>query len=215
MIPLVLLRPEPSASASAVRARALGLDVVIRRLFAVHPVDWAVPDGQFDGIVLTSANALRHGGPSLASLSGLPVHAVGDATADAARAMGFDVATVGGHGAQALAQALPTGRYLHLCGRAHNPLPGTRAVVVYEAVAIDPPPSFDDLGTAVIAVHSARAGERLATSITDRARFDLVAISPGAATAAGEGWRTVRAVASPDDTALLALAAGLCQTNSA
>lgn len=211
MIPLVIVRPEPGASASAARARELGLAVEVRPLFAVQPVDWAVPEGHFDGLILTSANALRHGGPALATLTDLPVHAVGEATADAARAMGFGVATIGERGAEALADELPTGRYLHLCGRAHKALPGVRAVVVYDAAAIDPPPAFDDLGDAVIAVHSPRAGERLAEAIADRDRFDVAAISPNAAAAVGGGWRAITYVSAPDDGALLALAARLCE----
>ncbi len=211
MIPLVIVRPEPGASASAASARALGLDVEVRSLFAVQPLDWAVPDGLFDGLVFTSANALRHGGPGLATLTGLPVHAVGEATADAARAMGFTVVSVGERGAEALADALPTGRYLHLCGRAHKALPGSRAVPVYDATAIEPPPAFDDLGDAVIAVHSPRAGERLAEAVAERGRFDIVAISPNAAAAVGGGWRAISHVDTPNDGALLALAARLCQ----
>ncbi len=215
MIPLVIVRPEPGASASAARARDLGLDVVVRPLFAVQPTEWEIPEGSYDGLVITSANALRHGGSKLANLTHLPVHAVGAATAEAARASGFTIATVGDQGAEALAEALPTGRYLHLCGRAHKELPGTDAVVVYDAAAIDPAPSFDDLEDAVIAVHSPRAGERLAEAVADRARFAIAAISPNAAAAVGGGWRTIAYVSTPDDGALLALAARMCQSEEA
>ncbi|HEY0629709.1 MAG TPA: uroporphyrinogen-III synthase, partial [Sphingomicrobium sp.] len=63
---LLLLRPEPGLSASAERARALGLEVICRPLFEVEPVEWASPDpAAYDGLLLTSANAVRHGGPEL------------------------------------------------------------------------------------------------------------------------------------------------------
>ena len=41
---LLLLRPEPGLSASAERARAIGLDVIACPLFRVEPVEWAAPD---------------------------------------------------------------------------------------------------------------------------------------------------------------------------
>ncbi len=40
---LLLLRPEPGLSASAERARALGLEVIACPLFRVEPVEWQAP----------------------------------------------------------------------------------------------------------------------------------------------------------------------------
>ena len=82
MRPVVVLRPEPGASRTAARAEALGLDARVVPLFAIVPIEWSAPDpSDFDGIVLTSANAVRHGGEQLDELKALPVHAVGEATA--------------------------------------------------------------------------------------------------------------------------------------
>lgn len=115
---LLLLRPEPGLSASVTRARALGLDVIACPLFRVGPVEWALPDSaRFDGLLLTSANALRNGGPGLRQLVGLPVHAVGPATAEAARAAGFEVDSVGTTNVADLLNQLPANlRLLHLAG---------------------------------------------------------------------------------------------------
>src|SRR5688572_25017235 len=97
MKPLVVLRAEPAASTTAARASAMGLEVRIVPLFEVAPVEWSAPKAsRFDGLVLTSANAVRHGGPQLAALKRLPVHAVGAATAAAAREAGFTIASIGG-----------------------------------------------------------------------------------------------------------------------
>ena len=87
-------------------------------LFQIEPITWRAPDaGQFDALLLTSANAVRVGGPGLAALRDLPVHAVGEATAAAAREAGFDVATVGYAGVERLVGALdPKLRLLHLAG---------------------------------------------------------------------------------------------------
>ena len=69
---VLVLRPEPGASATVERARERGLDAVAIPLFEIEPLAWEAPEaGSFDGLLLTSANAVRHGGEGLASLRGL------------------------------------------------------------------------------------------------------------------------------------------------
>lgn len=212
MRPVVVLRPEPGASATADAARAIGLDALALPLFAVRPIAWRAPDAnELDGIVATSANAFRHGGGELERLRRLPVHAVGAATAEAARAAGFAVATVGTSGARALAEALPPGRYLHLTGVHHMAIEGVPALSCYESVAIDPPPPLAALSGAVALVHSPRAGARLAELLDHRATTTIAAISEAAAATCGTGWASVAVAEAPADAALLALAARLCQ----
>ena len=100
---VVVLRPEPGASATGKRARKRGLDPIILPLFELEPVAWQAPDPHgFDGLLLTSANAVRMGGDQLKGLRGLPVHAVGEATAKAAREAGFDIASTGNAGIDGL-----------------------------------------------------------------------------------------------------------------
>lgn len=207
----MVVRPEPGASTTAEAARALGLDAVALPLFAVRPIAWRAPGAEgLDGIVATSANAFRHGGGELERLRGLPVHAVGAATAEAALGAGFAVATIGTSGARALAEALPPGRYVHLTGVDHMPLAGIPALACYQSAAIDPPP-LDGLRGAVALVYSPRAGARLAELVNDRSVTAIAAISDAAASACGEGWAAVAVAAAPTDPALLALAAELCQ----
>lgn len=205
---LIVLRPDPGASATVEKARTMGLTVEAIPLFAVRPVAWQANLDDFDALVGTSANAFRHGGEGLAALRQLPVHAVGEMTAQAARDAGFTVASVGQGGAQEM--PLPEGRLLHLAGRNHYPVPGARSVVVYESAAIDPPPALD-AQRAVVMVHSARAGEQLAELVSDRASTMIVAISAAAAGACGAGWQLVAVARQPSDAALLALARDLCQ----
>jgi uroporphyrinogen-III synthase len=144
----------------------------------------------------------------------LPVHAVGDATARLAHAAGFTVASVGQGGSGAM--DLPSGqRLLHLTGRDHRAVPGTTAVAVYEARALDAPPGLDQLGHCVVAVHSPRAGARFADLVRDRGDIAIVAISTAAAQAVGTGWQTISAATEPNDEALLALAARLCEGRDA
>ena len=212
MRPLVILRPQPGASRTAAKAEALGLEVRLIPLFTVVPVDWAAPDpAGFDTLVLTSANAIRHGGEELDKLKDLPVHAVGEATAALARTAGFRIASVGRGGSGQM--MLPAGqRLLHLAGRDHVGAGATQVIAVYEARSVEIPPGLDQLGDCVVAVHSPRAGRRLAELATERGRIAIAAISPAAAEACGTGWQELRAADAPNDSALLALAARLCES---
>ncbi|WP_037498744.1 uroporphyrinogen-III synthase [Sphingomonas jaspsi] len=213
---LLLVRPEPGLSASIARARALGLTVVGCPLFEVVPLDWSAPAAsQFDGLLLTSANAVRYGNRQLALYRDLPVFAVGAVTADAARAAGFSVQETGEGGVDDLLHALPADlRLLHPGGRHRTAPPGRAnitAVAVYEARAI-PAPALPPMTDQVVAIHSPRAGKRLAELVTDRGGIDIVAISSAAAIACGGGWRVIAVADQPGDAQLLALAAKLCQT---
>jgi uroporphyrinogen-III synthase len=210
--PLIVIRPEPGASRTAARAMAMGLDVRLVPLFTVVPVDWTAPDpAAFDALILTSANAVRHGGEELHRLKGLPVHAVGDATASLARAAGFELATVGMEGSRQM-RLPPEERLLHLAGRDHLPIGAARTIIVYESRAREQPDDIAGLVDCVVAVHSPRAGRRLAELVDQRSRIMIAAISPAAAEACEAGWKRVHAAPQPTDAALLALAARLCES---
>ena len=218
---LLLVRPEPGASATASKARAMGIDAVAMPLFEVRAVAWYAPDPTaFDMLLLTSANALRHGGPELGRLRLLPVAAVGEATAAAARELGFRVEQVGHGGVAELLETLPpTLRLLHLAGHDRSEIADAvhriDVVNVYEAASIDP---SDDLGVlaagTVVALHSPRAASRLAALTAnagiDRSTIALVVFSPAVAAAVGAGWQRIAVADRPSDSALLALAAELC-----
>ena len=81
---------------------------------------------------------------------------------------------------------------------------------VYRATERDV--TIRNMGAIVALVHSPRAGRRLAELVQDRQRTAIAAISKSAAEAVGEGWASVEAADKPDDEALLALAARLCNT---
>jgi len=217
---LVVLRPQPGATATAEAAREMGLETLVLPLFAVDPVDWDVPDpSEFDGLLLTSANAVRHGGPDLEMLRSLPAHCVGEATAKAARDYGFEVTTVGQGRVDPLLRSLPAGlRLLHLCGvhrrEPEAPAQGITVVPVYRSDALPAPSRLAEIEGAVAAIHSPRAGARLSSLVDEsalaRERIAVAAISREAADAAGGGWETVEIAANPSEVALLALAARLC-----
>ena len=211
---LLVLRPEPGATATVERARERGLEAVAVPLFEIEPLEWKAPDPtRFDGLLLTSANAVRSAADQLKALRGLPVYAVGQATADAARDAGFSIASVGDADVDRLLGSIdPRLRLLHACGEDRRAPATDRQVIavpVYRAKAIDAP----DLGTltgAVAVIHSPRAGRRFAELVDDRRSISIAAISEAAADAMGDGWESVESADAPNDDALLALAARLC-----
>ena len=215
MRPLLLLRPQPGLAVSAKRARSLGLAVVEAPLFTVEPVAWHPPDALPDALLITSANAVRHGGAALARLRNLPVHAVGAATAEAARDAGFTLVSIGSGDVNALLDSIePAQRLLWLAGAERKAVrrDGLDAVVVYRTIPLKVQlPRLDGM---VVAVHSARAAARLAELASERGACRIAAISVDAAALAGAGWESVDVAPAPTDAALLALAARLCQMSA-
>jgi uroporphyrinogen-III synthase len=219
---ILILRPEPGASSTAGRARLLGLDPLAAPLFTIRPLAWERPQGSFDAVLLTSANAARNGGPALAPYLSLPCHAVGEATAEAAREAGFAAVASGpSDGAAALDRMADSGvkRALHPCGREHVPLSHPEVLlerrIVYAADAVDtlPPAAEDALACgALVLLHSPRAAALFAHLCERRGSVRVAAISAAAAAAAGRGWAELRIAAQPRDQALLELAAELCNT---
>ncbi|MEG8040976.1 uroporphyrinogen-III synthase [Sphingomonas sp. LR60] len=161
----------------------------------------------YDALLLTSAQAVRLAGEGLARVAGLPVVAVGAATAAAARAVGLDVAIVGdGDAAAAVSRAGKFPRLLHLAGREHVAQPGAAMLIVYASEAL--PVAQEALAAAVDGVamlHSARAAQLFALLSEDlpRRRIDIAALSPAIAAAAGPSWRRVIVADRPDDHALI------------
>jgi len=219
---LFILRPEPGASQTARRAQAMGFHPIIHPLFAIKPVAWEPPDpAAYDGVMITSANAVRHGGPALARYHQLPLFAVGQASAKAAREAGFVDVREGDGGVAALLQRIADAgfhRILHLSGRdvteADHPPVMVERRTVYESLADDD--AARSLAIRVIAgdcllVHSPRAGRVIAEYIDParRGTLNVAAISPAALAASGTGWAQGEAPSDPNDKALLALAAQL------
>jgi uroporphyrinogen-III synthase len=217
----IIVRPQPGADATAARLREHGVDSLVAPLFSVEPLEWALPrQDAFDRILFTSANALRHGGPQLSTLSGLPAWCVGAATADAATAAGFVVERTGAEDAASLLNSAPNSacRWIWLAGARHQPLfvqpPSTLSILpVYVSVPAAVSAALQSAlqSSAVLLAHSAAAAERLKTLVPDHASHHLVALSAAVAMAAGNGWQSVSVAASPADSEMVAKAAMLCQ----
>jgi uroporphyrinogen-III synthase len=219
-----VIRPEPGCSATVEAAAALGLAAIAAPLFEVVPVPWDRPEGDFDGLLAGSANLFRYGGTALDSLRHLPVLAVGQATANAAEATGFEVERIGSGGLQGLLDGLPDAprHLLRLSGSERIALypPAAIAISACEVYRVDLLPVSDHLAYSLrkggtVLVHSALAARHFASECDrmaiNRATIELAAIGPRVADACGAGWRTVASADQPNDTALLALARSLCQ----
>lgn len=218
---IAVLRPDPAARVTAAAIEARGQQTIRLPLFAVRPLDWQPPSPQaFDALVLTSANTLRHGGAALGAYHGLPTYAVGEATAQAARRHGFDVAFTGTRGATDLLAEIGrrgVARALHIAGRdrqieAGGPIGAVIAVYASEALPVDSA-ALTGLTGNVALLHSERAARRLRELIDgaglDRIGVALAAISPAVARAAGDGWRALAVAERPVDPALIDAAIAL------
>ena len=88
---LLVTRPEPEATRTAERLRGLGHEPVVAPLLEVIFLDPPQPAFQPAAVLLTSGNGLRGllRWPVAANWFDIPVFAVGDRTAEAARQAGF------------------------------------------------------------------------------------------------------------------------------
>ena len=213
----LVTRPEPAATRTAGRLRALGHEAIVAPLLHVRAVAWGLPDTLPAAVALTSASAPALAGAQLARLAHLPVFAVGDATADAARAAGFaDVRVARGDASAvfALASRCGIGSLLHLAGAVRSPAvvpPGLRVEVrtVYAADLADALPT--DCGDLALLYSTRTAAAFAALFQGERATFDVAALSPSVALALGAGWRSVAVAREPHEDVLFAAAGLTCE----
>lgn len=222
--PVFVLRPEPGLSATMARAREMGLAVEAMPLSAAEPLDWTMPEGTFDGILLGSANGLRLAGERREALSGLPVYAVGEATAAAARELGFAVAHTGSGGLQGLLDGLDADRplkLLRLAGEERISLDLPRHVTLATATTyrvvhhpLDRARQEKLAAGGVVLLHSGASARHFASECArqgvDRSRLALAALAPRVVASVSDGWESVRIASTPDDGALLSLTADMC-----
>ncbi len=211
---VLVVRPEPGASATAARVRALGHEAMPLPLLATEALDWRPPDQPPAAVIITSAAAVRHAGPAAAALHGLPLHCVGEATARAARAAGWARVETGPGTMQGLIDQLAAAAppaLLHLAGedRTEVTIPAGLTIItrtVYRARLL-PLPML--LPVDAMLLHSQRTARHLAAEWDrlggNRRSVSLFAISPLTLAAAGPGWRSAQAAARPDEAALLAM----------
>lgn len=217
------IRPEPGLTETIAAGRAVGLGVDGEAAFAIEPVAWQpVSEEALDGLLIGSANAIRHAGEGLAGLLEKPVYAVGERTAEAARGAGLTVASTGEGGLQALVAALkPPLRLLRLAGATHVDLAPPQGIelitrVTYRSV---PRPLSADFARrlaegGIVLLHSGEAARHFAAECErlalPRDRLSLVVLAPRILEGVGGGWSWTAAAREPREGALLALARDMC-----
>jgi uroporphyrinogen-III synthase len=220
---ILTIRPEPGSSETIAAGQAAGLDITAFPLFEIRPLSWTAPSpDDVDGLLIGSANAVRQAGPVLDPLRGKPVHAVGEATARAARAAGLTVVTVGPGRLQPVVDRLaPPLRLLRLTGAEHVPVTPPLGIQIDTRIAYESAPlplprtAVACLGEgALVLLHSAAAARHFAAECDRlgvvRSGVRLAALAPRIADAAGGHWRELRSASEPSEPALLALARDMC-----
>lgn len=229
---MLVTRPEPAAADTAKALAKLGIEPVIAPLLVPQ---WFVPplgEGPYDAIALTSANAVRglDGIAGLSTLLSLPVFAVGDHTAEAARAAGFtDIRSADGDFADLVAllsASLVHGTVLYPRGREVSGDLGAALadtglavseIVVYgmNPVASLPATVFDSLAAGEIAavlLLSRRTTQAFvaATAALPAARRQALAVLCLSAQVAeplhAAGYTDIHIADAPNQAAILALA---------
>jgi uroporphyrinogen-III synthase len=225
---VLVTRPQPGAAETARRLAGMGRTPLVAPVIEIVPLAARLPPpGQVQAVLATSGNAIA----ALAGHCGLPLLAVGDATAAKGRARGFTRVHSAGRDAHALAELAarvcdPAGLPLLLAsqqGQGRGLVRSLRAAgftvlhrSAYAArpVADLPEPARTALcGRAVSAAlffspATARAFVSLAATLPAElfAGVDSLAISPAAAAAlAPLPWQRVRVAAAPNQDELLGL----------
>lgn len=227
----LVTRPRDDSEGVAAELRARHLAVMIEPLLCIRPLDAvAIDTTGVQGILATSANGVRALAGALADRD-LPVWAVGDASAKAARDLGYRQVESAGGDVHSLA-ALVTercdpakGAFLHAAGTVvAGDLAGmlaeqgfaTRRVVLYEAVTADTlspelAGALTNGGVELALFFSPRTAATFvrlvrAAGLADQCRtITAYALSPAVAEALGMiSWRGVHVAASPTQAALLA-----------
>jgi len=218
-------RAEPGASATAGRLRALGHEPIVAPLLRVRFLDPEVDLAGVGAVAFTSRNGVE-GFTRLVPWRGAPVFAVGDATAEAARAAGFtEVASADGDVvaltrliAQTWAGVQPPSLVLHpsaaepagdLAGALAASGVKVRSLPVYETLAAEAlPEAVAHAQPDAVLIHSPKAG-RVAARLIDPARaagMTAFALSPACAQPLrGCGFREIRSAEFPNEAALLKL----------
>lgn len=121
---MLITRPQPDAEATRERLNALGIEAEIAPMMSRQNLPFNVPSPEgFGAVALTSTNALRSlvDADLVAPFVDKPVFAVGDRTANEARALGFSDVTAAegtlGTLVTALARAKPEGPIFYPAGK--------------------------------------------------------------------------------------------------
>lgn len=125
---VLVTRPRPAGTETAAKLASKGYEPVLLPLSRIVALSFAVPEGPFAALTVTSANAFHNiDAQQLKPFLDLPLFAVGRGTAEAARNAGFGQVIDGGGDAVRLAATMrrdlpEKARVLYLAGRVRQPV---------------------------------------------------------------------------------------------
>ncbi len=220
-----ITRAEPGASATAARVTALGLAPLIAPLLSFHPLPADLSLGVDEVLAFTSLNGVERTA-ALTARRDMPVFAVGDATAEGARAAGFTGVVSAAGDVEALAAlilaARPAGGVAHpaaeetagdLVGRLNAEGLPARKLAIYRTQTVAKAPlavvaALQAGALAAVLIHSPKAGRAAAGLLADwRDRLGGTAalgLSPACVAPLQDlGFAAVAAAAAPTEDALM------------
>lgn len=124
---VLVTRPQPDAVLTAAKLEAAGYHPVCLPVSETVATGASLPQGSFDAVAVTSANALRHINPDLlVPYRHSQLYAVGEKTASVARDVGFEAIYAGDgwglHLGRHVAAEMPAGSHvLYLTGKIRRP----------------------------------------------------------------------------------------------
>ncbi len=217
---MLVTRPRHQAAGLMTALRLRGFTAIAAPVLDMHVTDMAIPAGDFDALVFTSANGVTAFAGRDARRD-IDVYAVGSATAATARKAQFSRVVSGEAGAVALAEILrgrlaPGARVLHAAGRdvavdLGDALAGSgitvERVTLYDMEPLAALPS-DALAAisrgAAVFLHSARSAAAFGALAGDVSKVLAICQSaPIAAVASGFAFRKVVTAAQPSEAAML------------
>ncbi|MGE0742189.1 MAG: uroporphyrinogen-III synthase [Hyphomonadaceae bacterium] len=217
---VAITRALPEAEATAARLRALGAEPLVAPLLTIVACAYNTNVEGAQALLFTSINGVR-AFPDVRGARDCIVLAVGDATAEAARAAGFaNVRSADGDVAALAALANATlepskGKLIHIAG-AHlaGDLAGelhaagfiVERRIAYQAVAVTALPAAFSTAPDAVLFYSARAAEAFLNLGAPGAEATIAAcMSPGVAEKAAQArWKTLIVAPAPREDALLA-----------
>lgn len=219
-----ITRAQSGAARTAARLTALGFEPVVAPLLTIRPLPDALPRFLAAAPDLTTVAALAFTSPNGVEafaalvpaplLRDRPVFAVGDATAEAARAAGFADARSAAGDIHALARLIAASPIdgLILAPGAREPAGDLAALLPDRAIQRLPVYAAEETDAAVpaafdaVLVHSPRAARALAAVLPPAAARNRLAVCISAAAAAplaALSFAEIRTAEAPDETSML------------
>lgn len=212
-----ITRTRPGAVRTAERLSALGIESLIDPVLEVRRLDVSIDLDDVDALAFTSPNGVA-AFEGLSQGRFLPVFAVGDATADALRRIGFRQVEIAGGGLGALARLLAAKRPGRVLALGPTEPAGDLAALatgvpievraIYETVPRVARAALAGDALRVVLVHSPKAARALAAYGDVLSSVSVIALSEACAEPLrGATLKSIAVAPFPDDTSLVRLTA--------